>query len=662
MPAPSPFWKIFATRPCSEGHGLNEYLGSAAVGLGHLFSWPGILIPVLGTLLSMVTAFLPGIGSASLVALVIVFTVQWDPVSIMLLFGALTGGATFMGSITAILFNIPGTTASAAAMLDGYPLGKKGYPQYAIACAATASAVGSVIGVVVLILILPIIRPFLLAFGPLELLLLGIWGLTTLVAVPNSAPLKAFVMVLLGFLTAMVGADPTTGQERWAFGSLELFAGIPMVPVLLGIFTFSELITWVRSYDLSENAVTRRAADDSILAGILAVFRHWGLTMRSAIIGTVVGIIPGVGGTVASFVAYGQAVQTSRGDAQEFGKGDVRGLVAPEAAVDAKDGGSLLPVVAFGLPGSEGGVILVAVLAIHGIVPGVPMLSEHLHLTYALIFALLFSNILTSVVGVGLAPYLARLKDLRIDLIVLPALIVSLIAVVQIDSQVSDLFLAVGFGLAGYFFKRHDWPRVPFIIAFVLGAFLETNLSLTTQLVALDRITLWERPAALGILAVTLLSLWWLLRKRSRGGWPPITPADAVIGAVLALVAAFFLASALLAERSYSPVALAVVGLLLLAALAVGAAALRAGRPVLPPVPKNHRVPIAAMAALPVLTVLAGLPVAVGLTMLGWLRGTGSAWARALAWAAASGAGTHLFIAEGAHLLLPPGLLWGMLP
>ena len=329
-----------------------------------------------------------------------VLTIGWDNESVLLLFGAMTGGATFMGSITAILFNIPGSISSAPTLLDGYPLGRQGYPKTAIACAATASAVGSLFGVIILMALLPVIRPFLLEFGPLERLLVGIWGLMTIISVPTTSSLKAAVMAALGLTTAMIGVDPALGLPRWDFGSLELSLGFGLVPVLLGVFTFSELITWMRPVQIEKPTVDISAPDDSVFRGVRAVFSHIGLTLRASSIGTLVGMIPGVGGTVAGFVAYGQATQSAKGDTSKFGQGDIRGLIAPEAAVDAKDGGSLLPALAFGLPGSEAGVMLLAVFAVHGIVPGLPMLNAQLPLTFMLIIALLFSNMLTSTNGV----------------------------------------------------------------------------------------------------------------------------------------------------------------------------------------------------------------------------------------------------------------------
>ena len=498
---------------------------SLAVGIGNVLSWPGVLIPVAGTLMAMVVSFLPGIGSASLMAVMLVLTLSWEPESVLLLFGALTGGATFMGSITGILFNIPGGAPSAAVLMDGYPLGRQGYPRMAIACAATASAVGSIFGVVVLVALLPVVRPFLLEFGPVERLLLGIWGLTTIVAVPNTPPLRSAAMAVLGLLTAMVGTEPGSGDPRWTFGIDALREGFGVVPVLLGLFTLAELVSWTQGYRVAAAADACSApARDSVRAGIRAVFRHPGLVLRSSVIGTLVGIVPGVGGTVAGFIAYGQAVQSAREDRSRFGKGDIRGVIAPEAAVDAKDGGSLLPAVAFGLPGSEAGVMLVSVFAVHGLVPGAPMLTEQMPMTMTLVMALLFSNLLTSVVGVLATPWLARLTALRVDRIALPALLVSLLAVVQVNASLTDLHVAAAFGIAGYFFKRYGWPRVPFVIAFVLGEFLESNLTLSLRLLELGRVEPFQRPATLTILALTVASMVWMYRK-TQSGEAPAAPA-----------------------------------------------------------------------------------------------------------------------------------------
>jgi putative tricarboxylic transport membrane protein len=485
-------------------------------GLSNVFSWPGILIPVMGTLMAMVASFLPGIGNASVAVLAMVMTLNWDRESVLLLFGALTGGATFMGSITAILFNVPGSVSSTPALLEGYPLARLGLPRMAIACAATASALGSVFGVVLLLVMLPVVEPWILKVGPLETLLIGVMGLLTIVAVPSRSHLKSACMVGLGLLLAMVGTDPLHGLPRWSMGSIELAQGIGIVPLMMGVFTVAELIEWLKPRIQAPVALESGAVHDSTRAGVFAVFRHWRLALRSSLIGTLIGMVPGIGGTVAGFVAYGHAVQSSGDDRQQFGRGDIRGLIAPEAAVDAKDGGSLLPTLALGLPGSEACVILLAVFAIHGLEPGTSMLTTHLALTYTLVLALLLSNLLTSVVGVMLTPWLAKAGSLRIDRIALPCLLLCVFSAVQLEGSLVDLYVTLGFGIVGYYWRLHGWPRIPFVIAFVLGKIIEKNLAITLQLTALGRIDMTKSAIAIALLFGVLVSMGWLWITRSR--------------------------------------------------------------------------------------------------------------------------------------------------
>jgi len=638
------------------------YFEALSEGIGNVFSFPNILIPVLGTVLSMVSSFLPGIGGSSIAALMILLTVTWDPVPVLLLFGAMTGGATFMGSVTAILFNIPGNSSAAAAMLDGHPLTRKGLPRTAIACAATASALGSVVGVVVLIALLPVIRPFLLEFGPLERLLLGIWGLSTIAAIPNSSVLKALAVTALGLLAAAIGTDPETALPRWNFGTFALFDGFDMIALLLGFFTVTELIGWRKNYRLAPPDNPEREKD-SVLAGVMAVIRHYRLLLRSSVVGTVVGIIPGVGGTVAGFVAYGQAVQSAGNDRSKFGKGDIRGLIAPEAAVDAKDGGSLLPALAFGLPGSEAGVILVTVFAIHGLVPGTPMLTVDLSLTFTLVAALLLSNILTSVVGVTLAPALGRLTNLRVDRIALPALVASLVTVVQLNGVLFDLYVVLGFGIFGYLLKRFDWPRVPFVIAFVLGSFIERNVALTTQLFALDRLSFFERPAAMVLAGLIVVSFLWMARKK---GVPQDAVAAPRFAARFALglmaIAGLLAGIALVTPNGYSAyatgMAVAATVLCLLVSLReVVAARLVATRSM--PIPTSHVVPILSLLVMGFVTALFGLPAGIGAVVLTWV-GAGHQWrSRQMVWTLAIAVGlglaTFYYLDRVANVIVPTG-------
>jgi TctA family transporter len=646
------------------------YFEAMSAGLANVYSWPNILIPVAGTALAMVSSFLPGIGGSSVAALLILLTVTWDPISVLLLFGAVTGGATFMGSVTAILFNIPGNSSAAAAMLDGYPMTRKGLPRTAIACAATASALGSIVGVCVLIAMLPIVRPFLLEFGPLERLLLGIWGLSTIVAIPNSSALKAATVTVLGLVAASIGNDPTTALPRWNFGGFALYDGFDMIALLLGFFTITELLGWRKDFKLSQPPDVN-GPKDSVLTGILAVFRHYRLLLRSSVIGTVVGIIPGVGGTVAGFVSYGQAVQSAKDDRSQFGKGDIRGLIAPEAAVDAKDGGSLLPALAFGLPGSEAGVILVTVLAIHGLVPGTPMLTVDLSLTFTLIMALLLSNILTSVVGVLIAPSLARLTHMRVDRIALPVLVASFVTIMQLNGSLVDLYVVVGFGLFGYLLKHFDWPRVPFVIAFILGSFIERNVALTGRLVELDRLSIFDRPAAMIIVIMIIASFLWMARKKGQTKERhTLKPYAATFALTIAGVAAILVTFAFSGLPGYSLYAqsLSMAAMLLCLFIAVRD---WKGRVVMPAglgpfgLPKDHMIPLYALIVLPITTFLFSLPIGVAAMVLVWTMGGGGNTNKAasirIAMAGLVAIATYFYLDRVANVIIPEGLITQLL-
>jgi TctA family transporter len=239
---------------------------------------------------------------------------------------------------------------------------------------------------------------------------------------------------------------------------------------------------------------------------VLAVFRHFGLFLRSSIIGTIIGIIPGVGGTVAGFVAYGQAVQSAR-NRENFGRGDIRGVIAPEAAHDAKDGGSLVPTLAFGIPGNEGTALLLAALVLHGLPPGKELMTTNLHLVFVLIWSLFLSNWMTSIVGVAVVSPLARLTLLRSQVLAPIILVLTALGAFAYKERVEDVFLALFFGIIGYYMKKYGWPRVPLVIALVLGGLFEINFHITLKLSELGRINFWTRPLVIVLAVLTAINL-----------------------------------------------------------------------------------------------------------------------------------------------------------
>ena len=487
---------------------MDQVVHAAWEGLRLVFTWPNILYPIIGTVLSMFVSLLPGLSGATLLALAIPLTLAWEPLPVMLLFGSLLGGATFMGSVSSILINVPGRNASAATTLDGYPMAQQGRAATAIACAATASALGSSFGVLVLIALVPVMQQVVLLVGPAELLMLVVWGITTIVALTRESVLKGLTMAGVGFLVAAIGLDPRTAESRYTFGLTYLQDGVSQVPVFLGLLALAELIHLCASGRRTISGRTTAAElSGSVREGVLAVFRHFGLFVRSSIIGTVVGMVPGVGGTVASFMAYGHAKQTAGRDGHRFGRGDIRGVLAPEAANDAKDAGALVPALAFGIPGGTGTAILLGALALHGLAPGPELMTDRLPLVFVLIWSLFISNWLTSLLGLLSVPHLTRLTLVRTHLLVPIILATVTLGALAYRGRVEDVAAAFVFGVIGYYLKRYGWPRLPFVIAFVLGPLFEIYFHLTIRLHELGRIDFWTRPLVIGLAALTVATL-----------------------------------------------------------------------------------------------------------------------------------------------------------
>ncbi|MEW5917929.1 MAG: tripartite tricarboxylate transporter permease [Gemmatimonadota bacterium] len=494
---------------------MPSVLEAAWEGLLFVLSWPNVLYPLAGTLAAMVVALLPGISGAALMALAIPLTFGWAPEQVMLLFGALVGGATFMGSVTAILLNIPGSGPSAATLLDGYPMARQGQAKTALAASATASALGSTFGIIVLIALLPVVTRVVPLIGPPEFLMLAVWGLLTIGTLLRGSVSKGLAAAGLGLMLSFIGFEPRTAELRYTFGTLFLQDGLSVVPVFLGVFALAEVI---------ELGVSRRgtisgrssveALGGSVAEGIRAVFRHGGLFMRSSLIGTIVGMIPGLGGTVAGFVAYGAAARTSPNG--RFGQGDIRGVIAPEAATDAKDGGSLLPALALGIPANAATAVMLAAMTLHGIRPGQELMTERLPLTFAIIWSLFIANWVTSLLGLSVVRPLARLTVVRTDRLIPFVLAVSILGAVSFRGQLADVWVACAFGVVGYLMKKYGWSRLAFVMALVLGPLLESNLRLSWSLHQLERINFWTRPSVLvlGLLMVlTMVPAW---RQRAR--------------------------------------------------------------------------------------------------------------------------------------------------
>ena len=463
---------------------------------------------LIGVTLGLCFGVIPGLGGTTALALLIPVTYSMEPLDAMYLAGGVMGATSFGGSITAILINTPGTAPNAATTFDGYPLAQQGKAGMAIGASATASAMGGLIGLFTLLLFIPLAKEIVLLFGPAEFLLLTVLGLTAIAISARGKLLRGLIAGGLGLFLAFVGTDMITGEERYTMGFNYLWDGIPLVPTLTGMFAISQMIELALKggsvANVDDNDKNRRIT--GLWSGVTAVFKHWTVLLRGSVIGTVIGAIPGLGGTVAAFIAYTSTVQGSR-NPESFGKGNIVGVIAPESANNAKDGGSLIPTVAFGIPGSAETALFLGILVLHGIDPGPTILLENEREVYGLIVALTLSAVGASVIGLLLARWLVLITFVNVHILVPVVIAVSLTGVYVLEGKPGDVILTLIMGILGYIMIRFDYPRLTLVIALVLGDTAERSYHMT-QMISDNQ--MWSfmlgRPASVILIVATLLT------------------------------------------------------------------------------------------------------------------------------------------------------------
>lgn len=464
-----------------------------------------LLLIFLVVLFGMFMGAVPGLGGIITLTLLIPLTFGMEPIVAFMLLAAALGATNFGGSITAILINTPGSAVNAATILDGYPMARQGRAREALGAAATASAVGAMFGLVVLFLSIPVMMEILLMFSQIEIFWLGIWGVTILAMIVRHSVLSGLISAALGFVIAFHGLNADTASARWTYGSVQMLDGFGLIPVLVGLFAIAEMINLV--------AAGRSIADKDIVevegnqwTGIKDVFIHRGIFLRSAIIGVLIGMVPGVGGTTANYLAYFQAVQTSE-HPERYGTGDVRGVIASEASNDAKDGGGFLPTLAFGIPGSASMAVMIGAFAFHGIIPGPRFFGENLDIVMMIILALLVSNILTSIIGVAMATQFAKVTRIDIHVLAPIVLLFALFAAYAIRNNMFDVYIATLFGVFGFLMIKVKMSRVPMVIALVLADIIERNFFRSLQIGGGDYAVFFRSYLSILLVVLILLSL-----------------------------------------------------------------------------------------------------------------------------------------------------------
>ncbi|MHA6622831.1 tripartite tricarboxylate transporter permease [Pseudonocardia sp. DLS-67] len=459
-------------------------LTDALDGLTQVFQPETLMLMLLGVLIGFVVGILPGLGGAVTLALMLPFTFDMQPVEAFAFLLGMWVVTSTTGDITSVLFGVPGEATSAATVLDGHPMTKRGEGGRALGAVLLSSALGAVFGALVLALSIPIIRPVVLAFGPPEFFALTVLGLTFVVALSGRRLLRGFVMASLGLLVSLVGLDPQEGVPRYTFDLLYLWDGIGIVPLVVGLFGGAEVLQIMLSRRSIARADSADAADASLAGvgqGVRDVFRHWTLVIRSSAIGTGVGIVPGLGGTVAQFMAYGAAQQSSK-NPEMFGKGSIEGVIAAGAVNNAKDSGSLIPTIGFGIPGGAGSAVLLSAFLIVGLNPGQEMLTTSLDVTFSMIWVTVLANAVAVVGSFLLLKPLTRLTFISGPLLVPFLLLVLTLGAYTSNNSFADVLVMIGAAAVGVICIRYDWPRVPFLLAVVLGSLAERYLFLSHSL------------------------------------------------------------------------------------------------------------------------------------------------------------------------------------
>jgi putative tricarboxylic transport membrane protein len=425
--------------------------------------------------LGIIIGALPGLGTAAGLAIMLPITLSLTPAQAIVMLGAIYAAGTAAGSITSILFRIPGEAQSAMTMLDGFPMAKRGDAGRALGLAMTASAVGGVFSALVLMLFAPILATWALKFGQAEYFALALFGMSTVTSLAAKNVVKGLISTAIGLFLCTIGISDTFGIERFTFGNDDLRYGMSYIPVIVGIFGMSEFLRNAGTVVVKKHEIDKEGKVKTQF-GVIKEFLHMKVLMlRSIIIGTVVGILPGTGGTTSSVLAYNEAVRWSD-HPEKFGTGIDEGIAAPEFANNAACGGALVPTLTLGIPGSSTTAVILAALMSHGLTPGPNLFTQNKEMVWGVFGGYLAANALM-IMG-GLFGIWMFAKILRVPRSILNWVIFILCVVGSfgVNSNLQDVWIMFGFGLLGYVLEKYEYPLVPLVLAIILGPIAEAAL------------------------------------------------------------------------------------------------------------------------------------------------------------------------------------------
>lgn len=494
-----------------------SHLGTALANL----AGPWQIAYALGaTLAGIVIGLLPGLSATLGVALFTTLTVKMAPTDAILVLVCVYVGAIYGGSRTAILLNIPGTAANAAACLDGHMLARQGRAGRAMGIATTGSVAGSLFGVVCLAAFTPMLAETALSFGAFEFFWLGMAGVMMSGTLTGSAPVKGWLMGLLGIFTATIGLDPIHAHPRFTFGENALTGGIGLIPALVGAFGFAEVLT-VMGEPARKAVVTKI---DSVLPKIADVVRYWRTIIRSGLIGVFIGILPGVGEDMAAWSSYAAAKRASR-EKEQFGHGSVDGLIAAETGDNAAIPGALIPALALAIPGSAPAAVLMAAMIIHGAQPGPMLMTSQPQFIYDVVGITFVATLAILVFGLVLVRPIVHVLRVPREIIMPIVFVLCVLGSYSITQRLFDVWVMLGVGLVCFLLRRQGFPVAPFVLGLVLGDIIDKSLRRGLVLSDGSLAPFFTRPISAALAALVLVMLlaqvpaaqraWAALRRRA---------------------------------------------------------------------------------------------------------------------------------------------------
>lgn len=462
-----------------------------------------LLAVVIGTVSGVIIGGMPGLTATMAVALLIPVTFTLEPLVGLVLMGGVYCGAMYGGSIPAILLRTPGTPAAVATAMEGYPLTQQGRAGLALKTSVISSFCGGVFSTFILLILAPILAIFALSFGPPEYFLLALLGLAGLVSMTDEKTglIKSLISGVLGLIIAVVGTDPISGMLRYTGGFTDLYDGVAFMPVLIGLFSISQMLalTGKRSV-VDDSALVTEIKNEPVPKGI---FKYIGL---GSFTGTLVGILPGEGATIAAFLSYNIARRRSK-NAELFGKGNPEGIAAAEAGNNGCVGGSLVPTLTLGIPGNSVAAALLGGLLVHGLIPGPELFTRYGSMTYAFILSLFIANVVFLILGLYMAPYFARISLTPTELLIPVVCLFSVLGSYSMNNSVLDVFVCLGFGLSAVILGQLGFSLGALILGLILGPIAETGFAQALIMSKGSAAIFFESPQAIALWVITLLLL-----------------------------------------------------------------------------------------------------------------------------------------------------------